>query len=96
MRTAFLAARQRARRRREAYLAEAQKLSTLEASSWTLSTGEINWSDENLSNLPIRRAMIPTVISFYDGFHPEDVAMVRQTNRPASQDVMDFDHQIAW
>jgi len=89
----ILAARQRAERRREAYLAEAQKLSHTGSFSWTLSTGEINWSDETFRIFQYDRAMIPTVDLVLRRVHPEDVALVRQTIDRASQDVRDFDHE---
>jgi len=89
----ILAARQRAERRREAYLAEAQKLSHTGSFSWTLSTGEINWSDETFRIFQYDRAMIPTVDLVLGRVHPEDVALVRQTIDRASQDVRDFDHE---
>ena len=52
----ILAARQRAERRREAYLAEAQKLSHTGSFGWTVSTGEINWSDETFRIFQYDRA----------------------------------------
>ena len=42
----ILIARQRAEQRREAYLAEAQRLSHTGSFGWSVSTGEILWSDE--------------------------------------------------
>ena len=89
----ILAARQRAERRREAYLAEAQKLSHTGSFGWTVSTGEINWSDETYRIFQYDRATIPTVDLVLQRVHPEDVAMVKQTIDRASQDERDFDHQ---
>ena len=42
----ILIARQRAERRSEAYLAEAQRLSHTGTFGWRVSTGEILWSEE--------------------------------------------------
>jgi len=53
--TSILIARQRAEQRQEAYLAEAQRLSHTGSFGWRVATGEIVWSEENLSNLPIRK-----------------------------------------
>ena len=89
----ILAARQRAERRREAYLAEAQRLSHTGSFGWTVSTGEINWSDETYRIFQYDRATIPTVDLVLQRVHPEDVAFVKQTIDRASQDARDFDHQ---
>ena len=89
----ILAARQRAERRREAYLAEAQRLSRTGSFGWTVSTGEINWSDETYRIFQYDRATIPTVDLVLRRVHPEDVALVKQTIDRASHDARDFDHQ---
>ena len=91
--SSILAARQRAERRHEAYLAEAQKLSHTGSFAWTVSTGEINWSDETYRIFQYDRATIPTVDLVLQRVHPEDVAFVKQTIERASQDQRDFDHQ---
>ena len=87
------AARQRAERRREAYLAEAQKLSHTGSFGWTVSTGEINWSDETYRIFQYDRATVPTVDLVLQRVHPEDVPFVKQTIERASQDQRDFDHE---
>jgi len=89
----ILVARQRAERRREAYLAEAQKLSHTGSFGWTVSTGEISWSDETFRIFQYDRATVPTVDLVLQRVHPEDVALVRQTIDRASQDGRDFDHE---
>jgi len=89
----ILAARQRAERRREAYLAEAQRLSRTGSFGWTVSTGEINWSDETYRIFQYDRATIPTVDLVLRRVHPEDVVLVKQTIDRASHDARDFDHQ---
>src|SRR6202521_1529708 len=89
----ILAARQRAERRRDAYLAEAQSLSHTGSFGWTVSTGEINWSDETFRIFQYDRAMIPTVDLVLRRVHPEDLALVKQTIDRASQDGRDFDHE---
>ena len=89
----ILAARQRAERRREVYLAEAQKLSHTGSFAWTLSTGEINWSDETFRIFQYDRATLPTVDLVLRRVHAEDVALVKQAIDRASQDGRDFDHE---
>jgi hypothetical protein len=44
--SSILIARQRAERRQEAYLADAQRLSHTGSFGWSVSTGEIVWSEE--------------------------------------------------
>ena len=89
----ILALRQRAERRRDAYLAEAQKLSHTGSFGWTVSTGEINWSDETFRIFQYDRATIPTVDLVLRRVHPEDLALVKQTIDRASRDERDFDHE---
>jgi PAS domain S-box-containing protein len=89
----ILVARQRAERRREAYLAEAQRLSRTGSFGWTVSTGEINWSEETFRIFQHDRTTIPTVELILQRVHPEDAALVKQTIDRASQDGGDFDHE---
>jgi PAS domain S-box-containing protein len=89
----ILVARQRAERRREAYLAEAQRLSRTGSFGWTVSTGEINWSEETFRIFQYDRTTIPTVELILQRIHPEDAALVKQTIDRASQDGRDFDHE---
>jgi PAS domain S-box-containing protein len=89
----ILVARQRAERRREAYLAEAQRLSHTGSFGWTVSTGEINWSEETFRIFQYDRTTIPTVELILQRVHPEDAALVKQTIDRASQDGRDFDHE---
>jgi PAS domain S-box-containing protein len=89
----ILVARQRAERRREAYLAEAQRLSRTGSFGWTVSTGEINWSEETFRIFQYDRTAIPTVELVLQRVHPEDAALVKQTIERASQDGRDFDHE---
>jgi PAS domain S-box-containing protein len=89
----ILVARQRAERRQEAYLAEAQRLSHTGSFGWTVSTGEINWSEETFRIFQYDRTTIPTVELILQRVHPEDAALVKQTIDRASQDGRDFDHE---
>jgi PAS domain S-box-containing protein len=89
----ILVARQRAERRREAYLAEAQRLSHTGSFGWTVSTGEINWSEETFRIFQYDQTTIPTVELILQRVHPEDADMVKQTIDRASQDGRDFDHE---
>jgi PAS domain S-box-containing protein len=89
----ILAARRRAERRSEAYLAEAQRLSHTGSFGWKPSTGEIVWSEETFRIFQYDRTSIPTVEVVLQRVHPEDAALVKQTIERASQNGRDFDHE---
>ncbi len=80
-------------RRREAYLAEAQRLSHTGSFGWGLSTGEILWSEETFRIFQYDRTTKPTVELILERVHPEDVALVKQTIEHAAQDGNDFEHE---
>jgi PAS domain S-box-containing protein len=91
--TSILIARQRAERRSEAYLAEAQRLSRTGSFGWRPSTGETIWSDETFRIFQYDRTTKPTMELVLQRVHPEDVAFVKQTIERASQDGRNFDHE---
>jgi PAS domain S-box-containing protein len=91
--SSILIARQRAERRSEAYLAEAQRLSHTGSFGWRPDTGEIIWSEESFRIFQYDRTMTPTVELIYQRIHPEDAASVQQTIGRASQDGKDFDFE---
>ncbi len=91
--TSILAARRRAERRSEAYLAEAQRLSHTGSFGWRPSTGEILWSEETFRIFQLDRSIRPTVELVLQRVHPEDAALVRQTIERAAQDGGDFEHE---
>src|ERR1700720_492427 len=80
-------------RRREAYLAGAQRLSHTGSFGWSFSTGEILWSEETYRIFQYDRTMTPTVELILQRVHPEDAALVKQTLERASQDGKNFDHE---
>jgi signal transduction histidine kinase/GAF domain-containing protein len=86
----ILIARQRAEQRREAYLAEAQRLSHTGSFGWRPSASEIHWSEETFRIFQYDPTTTPTVDLVLRRVHPEDVALVKQTFERASQDGKDF------
>ena len=80
-------------RRREAYLAGAQRLSHTGSFGWSLSTGEILWSDETYRIFQYDRTITPTVELILQRVHPEDAVLVKQTIERATQDRKDFWHE---
>src|ERR1700704_231360 len=73
-------------RRREVYLAEAQRLSHIGSFGWKVSTGEIHWSEETYRIFQCDRATKPAVDLILKRVHPQDTALVLRTIKRASQD----------
>jgi len=63
---------------REAYLAEAQRLSQTGSFGWNHSDGELVWSDEMFRIFGYDRAVKPTMNLVLQRTHPDDVARVRE------------------
>ena len=79
-------------RRKEAYLAEAQRLSQTGSFGWSVSTGEIFWSEETFRIFEYDRATCkPTVDLVLQRVHPEDIPLVQRTIDHARQDGKNFD-----
>jgi signal transduction histidine kinase len=91
--TSILVARHRAEQRQEAYLAEAQKLSHTGSFGWSVSTGDIVWSEETFRIFQYDRATVPTVECLLQRVHPDDRALVKQTFERASRDGKDFEYE---
>jgi PAS domain S-box-containing protein len=79
-------------RRREAYLAEAQRLSHTGSFGWKPDTGEIVWSDETYRIFEYDRSVKPTIDSLAQRVHPEDRADVKEVINRAFAGVTDFEH----
>jgi PAS domain S-box-containing protein len=80
-------------RRREAYLAEAQRLSHTGSFGWRPNTGEIVWSDETYRIFEYDRAKKPTLDMVLQRVHLEDRALARQVIEHASKTGTDFEHE---
>ncbi len=72
-------------RRREAYLAEAQRLSHTGSFGWKPDSGEIVWSDETYRIFEYDRAEKPTLNMVIQRIHPQDRALAQQVIDRASQ-----------
>jgi len=77
--------------RREAYLAEAQRVSHTGSFGWTVATGEIVWSEETYRIFQYERATKPTVELVVQRVHPEDADRVKRALERASRDAQDLD-----
>lgn len=80
-------------RRREAYLAEAQRLSHTGSFGWKVSTGEISWSDETLRIFQFDPNGTPTPGFALSRIHPEDRYSVQRQIERASRDGKAFDFE---
>jgi len=79
-------------RRREAYLAEAQKLSHTGSFGWKPDTGEIVWSDETYRIFEYDHPVKPTIDSLAQRVHPDDRADVKEVIDRASAGATAFEH----
>src|SRR6266853_912011 len=75
----------KALRRSEANLAEAQRLSRTGSFGWSVSTGEILWSEETFRIFQYDRTTRPTVELVLQRIYPEDAPLVKQTIERAAQ-----------
>ncbi len=79
-------------RRREAYLAEAQRLSHTGSFGWKPDTGETVWSDETYRIFEYDRSVKPTIDSVVQRVHPQDRADFQKVIDGASRGATDFEH----
>jgi formate hydrogenlyase transcriptional activator len=80
-------------RRREAYLAEAQRLSHTGSFGWRPDGGEIVWSNETHRIFEYDSTVKPTIDSVIQRVHPQDRALAQQVIDRASQTGTDFEHE---
>ncbi len=78
--------------RREAYLAEAQRLSHTGSFGWKPDTGEIIWSAETHRIFEYDRAVRPTIDLVAQRVHPEDRAVFQSAIERAFEGASDFQH----
>jgi PAS domain S-box-containing protein len=80
-------------RRREAYLAEAQRLSHTGSFGWKPDNGEIVWSDETYRIFEYDRTLRLTLDSVVERVHPQDKALFQPVTDRATQTGADFEHE---
>jgi len=87
---------EKALRRSEAYLAEAQELSHTGSCGWNVSSGELFWSEEMYRIAGIDRATRPTLELVRQIIHPEDRDIVQQAMERAAREGTDLhsEHRI--
>src|SRR6266581_9712705 len=80
--------------RREAYLAEAQRLSHTGSFGWKPDTGEIVWSDETYRIFEVDLGTKPVLDMVVQRVHPNDRGLVQQIIDRASQTGSDFENEL--
>jgi len=78
---------------REAYLAEAQKLSHTGSFGWQVSSGEVNWSRETYRIFGYEPTANATIDFVLQRVHPEDRSAVQQLLERASRQKTEFDFE---
>ena len=81
--------------RREAYLAEAQRLSHTGSFGWNLASGELVWSDENFRILGYEPTVKPTLDLILQRVHPDDRSLVEEIIEKAKKAAsLDYEHRL--
>ncbi len=80
-------------RRREAYLAEAQRLSHTGSFGWKPGTGETVWSDETYRIFEYDPTEKPTITMVLQRMHPQDRALAEQLIEDVSTSGTDFEQE---
>ncbi len=78
--------------RREAYLADAQRLSHTGSFGWQPDTGKLVWSDETYRIFEFDRSVKPTIDSVVQRVHPQDRPDLQKVLADASRGATDFEH----
>src|SRR5258706_3257956 len=84
---------ERAVRRSEAYLVEAQTLSHTGSFGWKPDTGEIVWSDKTYRIFEYGRTEAPRLKMVFERIHPQDRALAQQILESASTGGSHFEHE---
>ena len=79
-------------RRREEYLAEAQRLSHTGSFGWRPDSGEVVWSDETYRIFAFDRAVKPTIDLLLKRVHPDDRPDFLKVIESASAGATQFEH----
>jgi formate hydrogenlyase transcriptional activator len=84
---------ERALRRSEAYLAEAQKLSQTGSFGWNVATGDIYWSRETLRIFEYEPNTKVTLDIVFERIHPEDRDPHREMLERVARERCDWEHE---
>jgi predicted ATPase/GAF domain-containing protein len=79
--------------RSEDFLAEAQSISHTGSFGWSVSSGEIYWSEETYNIFQYDRAVKPTLELVFQRIHPDERDLVQRTIDRASEARANFDFE---
>jgi signal transduction histidine kinase len=77
--------------RSEAFLADGQRISQTGSIGWSVSSGELYWSEQTYSIMEYDRAATPTLDLIFQLTHPDDRAILQQALHEAVRETTDFD-----
>jgi PAS domain S-box-containing protein len=80
-------------RRSEAFLAEAQHLSSTGSFSWRVSNGAIAWSEQLYRIFEFEPGTLVTIDQIRSRFHPDDVSIFDHMIGQARDNIADFDYE---
>jgi PAS domain S-box-containing protein len=81
-------------RRKEAFLAEGQRLSKTGSYGWKVSTGELFWSEETYRIYQYEPTLKPIIPMVYQRVHPEDLDRMEEVCKRAAQEGKDYTHKF--
>ena len=81
-------------RRKEAFLAEGQRLSKTGSYGWKVSTGELFWSEETYRIYQYEPTMKPIIPMVYQRVHPDDLDRMEETCKRAAREGKDYTHKF--
>jgi PAS domain S-box-containing protein len=84
---------ERALRRSETYLADAQRLSQTGSFGWKIATGEVFWSKETYRIIGLDEDVKPTIDLLLQRVHPEDRKLVQMQLDRAARGGQDYDYE---
>jgi PAS domain-containing protein len=84
------------RRRIQAYLDEAQRLSRTGTFSWKLATGDIFWSKEGCRMMAAGPAGVPPIDVLLQWVHKDDLAIVQHEFERVRRGELEYDYEFRW
>jgi signal transduction histidine kinase len=84
------------RRRVQAYLDEAQRLSRTGTFSWKLATGDIFWSKEGCRMMAAGATGVPPIDALLQWVHKDDLPIVQHEFERVRRGELEYDYEFRW
>ena len=84
------------RRRVQAYLDEAQRLSRTGTFSWKFATGDIFWSKEGCRMMEVGATGLPPIDVLLQRVHKDDLAIVQHELARVRRGELEYDYEFRW